>query len=100
MIYCLGIVFGIAYGFYFPLMTTKTLKSMPKQEQALANNLVLAAEDTGFAIGGTLWSIVAVAVGGYRNIYVISTTIALAMLVLVVVYPTILKKRNISESRW
>lgn len=100
VIFLLAIPFGFAIGFYYPLVTTKTLKTMPPEQQATSNSLYLAGEDFGFFMGAIFWSGISPMLGGYRNIYLLAAVFATLMLLIVAGYPKLLAKINVKEDVW
>ena len=87
-------------GFYYPMMSSKTLKTMNEKRQGTSNTLRLAAEDLAFSFGAVFWGMLSVYIGGYRYIYLAAAGLAFLMLVIVLVYPSILNKMNIQEDVW
>lgn len=99
-IFILAIPFGFSMGFYYPLMTTKTIRTITPLRQGTSNTLYLAAEDIAFFLGAVFWSGISPAVGGYQNIYLFAALLAGFMLLIVLCYPIALKKNNVQEDVW
>lgn len=99
-LYVLAVPFGAAMGFYYPLLTTKTIKTISKLRQGTSNSIYLASEDMGFFVGAIFWSAMAGVLGGYRQIYFIAACLAVCMLLIVLFYPAILKRRGVKEDVW
>ena len=53
-IFLLAIPFGFSMGFYYPLMTTKTIRTISPARQGTSNTLYLAAEDIAFFFRGSI----------------------------------------------
>lgn len=100
LIYAMAVPLGIVMGFYYPMMSSKTLKTMNEKRQGTSNTLRLAAEDLAFSFGAVFWGMLSVYIGGYRYIYLAAAGLAFLMLVIVLVYPSILNKMNIQEDVW
>ena len=73
---------------------------MNEKRQGTSNTLRLAAEDLAFSFGAVFWGMLSVYIGGYRYIYLIAAALAGLMLLIVLVYPSVLKKWNIQEDVW
>lgn len=99
-IYLLAAPFGMIMGFYYPLLTTKTIKTMSQFRQGTSNSIYLASEDIAFALGAVFWSGISVYIGGYRQIYLIAAFLVVLMLLIVLFYPTVLRKYQIKEEQW
>ncbi len=99
-IFILAVPFGIVMGFYYPMMSSKTLKTMSEHRQGTSNTLRMVAEDLAFTLGAVFWGVIAGMIGGYRYIYLMSAGFAALMLLIVLIYPTVLKKCNIREDVW
>ncbi|MBQ5703438.1 MAG: MFS transporter, partial [Peptococcaceae bacterium] len=100
LIFAMAMPLGIVMGFYYPMMSSKTLKTMNEKRQGTSNTLRLAAEDLAFSFGAVFWGMLSVYIGGYRYIYLIAAALAGLMLLIVLVYPSVLKKWNIQEDVW
>lgn len=100
LIFAMAMPLGIVMGFYYPMMSSKTLKTMNEKRQGTSNTLRLAAEDLAFSFGAVFWGMLSVYIGGYRYIYLVSAALAGLMLLIVIIYPSILKKLNIQEDVW
>ena len=100
VIYMMGLPLGIVMGFYYPMMSSKTLKTMAQHRQGTSNTLRLAAEDLAFALGAVFWGTISIYIGGYKYIYLIAAGLAMLMFLIVIFYPFILKKLNIHEEVW
>lgn len=100
LIYLMAMPLGIVMGFYYPMMSSKTLKTMYEHRQGTSNTLRLAAEDLAFAIGAVFWGVLSGYIGGYRYIYLVASGLAALMFIIVLFYPTVLKKRGIKEEVW
>ena len=100
LIFAMAMPLGIVMGFYYPMMSSKTLKTMNEKRQGTSNTLRLAAEDLAFSLGAVFWGMLSVYIGGYRYIYLIAAALAGLMLLIVLVYPSVLKKWNIQEDVW
>ncbi len=99
-IYALAVPFGMVMGFYYPMMSSKTLKTMSEHRQGTSNTLRMVAEDLAFTLGAVFWGVIAGLIGGYRYIYLMAAGIAAVMLIIVLIYPAVLRKYNIQEDVW
>lgn len=99
-IYLLAAPFGMIMGFYYPLLTTKTIKTMSQFRQGTSNSIYLASEDVAFALGAVFWSGISVYIGGYRQIYLVAALLVVVMLIIILFYPAVLKKYQIKEDQW
>ena len=90
-IFVLAMPFGLVMGLYYPLVSAKILRSMPKSEQGTSNNLMLATQDIAGTIGAVFWAGLAGWLGGYRIVYLAAALFSVLLLVIVLVYPSILK---------
>lgn len=99
-IFIIAVPFGIVMGFYYPLLGAKIIKTMSQQYQGMSNTIYLAASDLAFAFGAVFWSGVAGALGSYRPIYLIAAVLAGVMLLIVLRYPSWLKKYRVQEELW
>ncbi len=99
-IFLLAVPFGFSMGFYYPLMTTKTIRTISPARQGTSNTLYLAAEDIAFFLGALFWSGISPFLGGYQNIYGLAALLAGCMLCIVIGYPSVLKKMQVQEDVW
>lgn len=99
-IFLLAVPFGFSMGFYYPLMTTKTIRTISPSRQGTSNTLYLAAEDIAFFLGAVFWSGISPFLGGYQTIYGLAALLAGCMLCIVVGYPAVLKKLQVQEDVW
>lgn len=99
-IFLLAIPFGFSMGFYYPLMTTKVIRTVSPFRQGTSNTIYLAAEDIAFFLGAVFWSGISPWIGGYQNIYFFAALLACCMLLIVIFYPAILKKFHVQEDVW
>lgn len=97
-IYILGLFFGLAMGVFYPIANTKVLRSMSWHRQGMANSIYMAAVDGANALGVMAWSAIAAHFGGYAHIYSAAFIIAIIYLILLSVYPLILKLRKVAEA--
>ena len=98
IIYILGFFFGFAMGVFYPIANTKILHSMSWHRQGMANSIYMAAVDGANAVGVMSWSAIATHFGGYNHIYSAALIVIALYLILLTVYPLILKWRHIPET--
>lgn len=99
-VFFLAILFGLAMGFCYPILLTKTIRTMSETQQGTSNSLYLAAIDFACALGAVFWSGLSGVVGGYRNVYLCAAGVTVVVLLVLFLYPKILKKRRIKEDVW
>lgn len=99
-IFLLGIPLGAIMGMYYPLVSAKMLRSMPEEEQGTSNNLVLGTQDVASTIGAIFWTSLAGFFGSYPMIYLVAALFSVLLLLIVLVYPSILKRKQIKEELW
>lgn len=97
-IYILGLFFGLAMGVFYPIVNTKVLCSMSWHRQGMANSIYMAACDGANALGVMAWSAIAAHFGGYVHIYTAAFIVVIVYLILLSVYPAILKWRKVAEA--
>lgn len=97
LIFLAGILFGTAMGFFYPIISTIVIKSISWRKQNVANTINSASGDCSNLLGVTLWSILATHTGSYSVIYPVAAGILVLYLVLLTIYPMILKQLNIPE---
>lgn len=97
-IYILGLFYGLAMGVFYPIVNTKILRSMSWHRQGMASSIYMAACDGANAIGAMVWSVIASHFGGYIHIYSAALVIIAVYLLLLTIYPAILKWRNVPEA--
>jgi len=98
--YVLAIPYGVSMGFCYPLLTTKTIKTISQFRQGTSNSLYLASEDMAFFLGAVFWSGISDLVGGYQQVYLIAALLVVVMLWIVLLYPSLLKKYHVKEEVW
>ncbi|MBR2627144.1 MAG: MFS transporter [Peptococcaceae bacterium] len=99
-IFVLAPVFGVVMGLYYPLMAAKILKSMPESEQGTSNNINMGLQDIGATIGAVIWTGMAGVFDSYRIIYLVCALLAIVMLLIVAIYPSVLKRYHVKEEQW
>ena len=97
LIFLAGILFGTAMGFFYPIASTMVIKSISWRKQNVANTINAATGDCANLLGVTLWSILATHTGTYSVIYPVAAGTMMLYLILLTIYPAILKQLNIPE---
>lgn len=97
VIFGLGILFGMAMGVFYPIISSQIIKSLSWRKQGLANSVNAATMDGANILGITIWSALATHFGTYAYIYPVAAMLLVIYLVVLTVYPAILDKMGIAE---